>query len=222
MPFCDQCGVENPDWARFCDQCGAPLTPVQQQPPAAASASAPAAAPAAAVSCPSCGEPVIAGEAFCNNCGTPLLPPGAPSAPAASVPPQPHYPAPQPLSPPPSSPPSPAPAATQSSLAAVQLSIPARNVRLSMPAAESVLIGRSDAVSGFYPDIDLTPYGGIEQGVGRRHARLFIRHNTLYIEDQDSTNGTFLNGARLAPHTPQPIGSGDEVRLGMLALRCEW
>jgi pSer/pThr/pTyr-binding forkhead associated (FHA) protein len=104
----------------------------------------------------------------------------------------------------------------------VHLSIPARNVRLALPAAESIIIGRSDAVSGFYPDVDLTPYGGIEQGVGRSHARLFIEQGTIYIEDQNSTNGTYLHGARLAPHTPQRISSGDEVRLGMLALRCEW
>jgi hypothetical protein len=216
MPFCEQCGAENPDWARFCDQCGASLTPVQ---PAAAATSTPIAPQPPAERCPSCGEQVLAGEAFCNNCGTPLMPPGV-SASAGSIPPQPHYPAPQPLNPPPQ--PAAPPPRAHSSLAAVHLILPARNARLSLPAAESVLLGRSDAVSGFYPDIDLTPYGGIEQGVGRRHMRIFIQHGDIYIEDQDSTNGTYLHGTRLAPHTPQRINNGDEVRLGMLALRCEW
>jgi hypothetical protein len=217
MPFCDQCGAQNPDWARFCDQCGAALTP---RPASAASgASVPVAPPSPAERCPNCGEPVIAGEAFCNNCGTPLLPPGT-SATSGGVPPQPHYPAPQPLTPPPQ--PTTPPPGSLRSLAAVHLRIPARNVRLSLPAAESVVIGRSDAVSGFYPDVDLTPYGGIEQGVGRRHLRIFVEQGAIYIEDQNSTNGTYLHGARLTAHTPQHISSGDEVRLGMFTLRCEW
>ena len=28
MPFCPQCGIDNPANARFCDQCGAALIPV--------------------------------------------------------------------------------------------------------------------------------------------------------------------------------------------------
>jgi pSer/pThr/pTyr-binding forkhead associated (FHA) protein len=162
---------------------------------------------------------VIAGEAFCNNCGTPLLNADT-SAPSGGVPPQPHYPAPQPLTPLPQ--PATPPPGTLRSLATVHLSIPTRNVRLSLPATESIVIGRSDAVSGFYPDVDLTPYGGIEQGVGRRHLRIFIQQGAIYIEDQNSTNGTYLHGARLTAHTPQQIRSGDEVRLGMFTLRCEW
>ncbi|HRC76531.1 MAG TPA: zinc ribbon domain-containing protein, partial [Kouleothrix sp.] len=35
MPFCPQCGVDNPASARFCDQCGAALIPVPAAPAAA-------------------------------------------------------------------------------------------------------------------------------------------------------------------------------------------
>jgi pSer/pThr/pTyr-binding forkhead associated (FHA) protein len=37
MPFCTNCGHDNPEGANFCAQCGAPLTAAPPQPPAAAS-----------------------------------------------------------------------------------------------------------------------------------------------------------------------------------------
>jgi hypothetical protein len=72
MPFCPQCGVDNPESARYCDQCGAMLIPVPAQ------TTAPATAPATSVPaigptvCPQCGQAAIPGEAFCDNCGAPL------------------------------------------------------------------------------------------------------------------------------------------------------
>jgi pSer/pThr/pTyr-binding forkhead associated (FHA) protein len=83
------------------------------------------------------------------------------------------------------------------------------------------VVGRADAVSNFFPDVDLTPHGALDTGVGRRHARLLVQGGALLVEDLDSTNGTFLNGARLAPRQPAPLGAGDELRLGNLALRVE-
>jgi pSer/pThr/pTyr-binding forkhead associated (FHA) protein len=99
--------------------------------------------------------------------------------------------------------------------------VPAHNTFVSLPDSSEVLLGRNDAVSGVYPDIDLTPYGGIEHGVGRRHLRLWLQQGQAYVEDLDSTNGTFVNGQRLNPNTPQPVQSGDELRLGRLVLRLQ-
>jgi pSer/pThr/pTyr-binding forkhead associated (FHA) protein len=61
----------------------------------------------------------------------------------------------------------------------------------------------------------------MEHGVGRRHARIFVHGGQLAVEDLDSTNGTFLNAARLAPRQPTPLKAGDTLRLGNLALRVE-
>jgi len=36
------------------------------------------------------------------------------------------------------------------------------------------------------------------------------------ITDLNSTNGTFVNEQRLTPHMPQPLGSGDVIRIGTL------
>lgn len=249
MPFCPQCGVENPASARFCDQCGAVLVavPVQGRPVVPAipvPAPAPAApAPAAPVAghasagpslCPQCGMAVIPGEAFCDNCGAALLggarpaqAAAAPTLPYGGVPAQPSYPPPQPAQPTPVAPPAyqppPAPAApppppARTALAPAQLIVRSSSVALPLPAAAQAVIGRSDPVSNYFPDLDLTPHGAVEGGVGRRHARVFVQGGQLLVEDLDSTNGTFRNGARLAPRQPTPLANGDELRLGNLAL----
>jgi pSer/pThr/pTyr-binding forkhead associated (FHA) protein len=83
---------------------------------------------------------------------------------------------------------------------------------------ERAVVGRSDPVSNFYPDIDLQPHDAMEQGVGRRHVLLLVRDNQVFAEDLDSTNGSFLNRKRLIPRVPQPVQSGDELRLGTMVL----
>lgn len=247
MPFCPQCGVDNPPSARFCDQCGAVLiaVPAAGGAPGAPAApapapAAPAAAPAAAASagpsvCPQCGTAVIPGEAFCDTCGAALL--GAtrpaPAAPApglpyGGVPPQSSYPAPQPAAPQPPpmarppivTPPAPQPPA-RTALAPARLLAQPAGTAIALPAAASALLGRSDAVSNFFPDVDLTPFGAMEQGVGRRHARIFLQAGQLLVEDLDSTNGTFVNAARLSPRQPAPLRAGDLLRLGNLTLKLE-
>ncbi|RRR72252.1 MAG: FHA domain-containing protein, partial [Candidatus Viridilinea halotolerans] len=81
-----------------------------------------------------------------------------------------------------------------------------------------VTLGRSDPVSNFFPDLDLTPFDAVGNGVGRRHVRIFVQSGQVCVEDLDSTNGTFRNSARLAPRQPIPLANGDELRLGNLAL----
>ena len=43
------------------------------------------------------------------------------------------------------------------------------------------------------------------------HARIFTYFNTSYIEDLDSTNGTYLNDKKIHKHIIHP---GDVIRLG--------
>jgi pSer/pThr/pTyr-binding forkhead associated (FHA) protein len=47
--------------------------------------------------------------------------------------------------------------------------------------------------------------------VSRRHARLTQSPEGLTIEDLDSANGTFVNGARI--HAPRPLEAGDRVTI---------
>jgi hypothetical protein len=205
-------GHENPDGSAFCDECGEPLTgaaPVATAAPPQA-APAPAAAPGGTQVCPSCGATNPAGEAFCSNCGSML---GAPPVADTSTP-----------APAVSAAPSPAPApepAVASAPAALnaRLIVEADNQEFDLSGKDNILIGREDAVSNIFPDVDLTPNGGEEGGVSRMHARIFVENGQYMLEDENSTNFTFLNRQKLAPKTPTPLHDNDEIKLGRVLLR---
>lgn len=48
--------------------------------------------------------------------------------------------------------------------------------------------------------------------VSRRHAQITVGGDGALIEDLDSKNGTYVNGARV--NRPRPLSDGDEIRLG--------
>jgi FOG: FHA domain len=211
-------GHENPDGSAFCDECGEPLggaAPVAASAPAPAVSTVPAAAPAAAgtQTCPSCGAENPAGEAFCSNCGVSLL--GAPAPAAVS-----QAPAIDQVQPAPVAPAAPVAAAPVAPVALqARLIVEADNQEFDLSGKDNITIGREDAVSNIYPDVDLTPHGGEEGGVSRLHAHIFNENGQYLLEDENSTNFTFLNRQRLAPKTPTPLNDNDEVRLGRVLLR---
>jgi FHA domain len=51
------------------------------------------------------------------------------------------------------------------------------------------------------------------------HAVLTYRGRSWYVEDLDSTNGTYVNGR--AVDAVSPLGYGDEVSIGQVRLRLE-
>jgi pSer/pThr/pTyr-binding forkhead associated (FHA) protein len=90
--------------------------------------------------------------------------------------------------------------------------------RLEIPAKDEVVVGREDPISDIFPDLDLTDLGGMDKGVSRKHAVIHRSGSDYTVEDMGSTNGTFVNKKKIAPHAPQAIKPGDEVRFGKLAL----
>lgn len=72
-----------------------------------------------------------------------------------------------------------------------------------------VSIGRS-------PDADLRIEDRFASGI---HARVYSRGADYYVEDMNSTNGTFLNGSRLDGE--RRLTDLDEVRIGDTELRFE-
>lgn len=90
---------------------------------------------------------------------------------------------------------------------------------ISIPEKEEILIGREDPVSSIFPDIDTTPYNGEDDGVSRKHVKIFQQGDGYYVEDLNSINSTFLNKVKLEPNTPSLIANGDELMLGRLKFR---
>ncbi|HEV3023459.1 MAG TPA: SpoIIE family protein phosphatase, partial [Pirellulales bacterium] len=48
----------------------------------------------------------------------------------------------------------------------------------------------------------------------RQHARILCHEAAFFVEDLDSSNGTFLNGQRLPAHVQTPLADGDTVQIG--------
>lgn len=220
MVKCPQCGTENLDGALFCDECGASLTEataapeaastMEAAPPAEAPKAPPAEAPAtpeaapavAALKCPSCGHENPPDARFCESCGAALTVPASTEAPPVEAPP---------VEVPPVAPPVAAPAA------ALVVADTGVELPLDLSKGES-LIGRADPVSRVFPQVDLTPHGGYDAGVSRKHCRIFQQGGQFFVEDLGSTNGTKLNGQIIPPHQPRPLNNGDTLELGLLKL----
>ena len=73
------------------------------------------------------------------------------------------------------------------------------------PRGEQTAIGRSPDCEIFLDDVT----------VSRRHATLVRREDGLYIEDQGSLNGTFLNRKRIESAR---LSDGDELQIGKYRL----
>lgn len=82
---------------------------------------------------------------------------------------------------------------------------------------EEITLGRHAEI-GPKPSIDLEDYGAAKLGLSRRHACIRRDDSGCTIEDLESKNGTWLNGARLEPNVVHVLRSGDEIRLGHLII----
>jgi hypothetical protein len=89
---------------------------------------------------------------------------------------------------------------------------------LEIPVTKPIRLGRMDPLQDIYPEVDLTESLAMEYGVSREHACIFRRGGIIVIEDLGSTNGTLLNGERLAPFLPQILEDGDQLQLGNLLI----
>jgi hypothetical protein len=163
------------------------------------------------IECPSCGREHRPGTLFCTACGV-FLPTGGPLG-TEPIPEQRWSVA----------------AAHAWDGESVENSMPHRNAvlrieilstgrQVQLPFAEQVHIGRLDAAHGVFPDVDLSPDGGLEEGVSRRHCKIWQGEGSLFVEDLGSANGTLLNGRRLTPYMPHPLEDGDDLQLGQIRL----
>ncbi len=198
--------------ADYCDTCGVPI-------PAGSEASAAPAAPAAAApapatqDCPNCGTPSASAALFCEACGydfttgsLPRPPDAAPTTPPAATP---------------------SPGSLSSPIApewvvelwvdpdwyAVQSSAePCPSPGLPVVIAlttQSVLVGRPSTSRNIHPDVDCSS----DTGVSRRQAQLTTDGQRWWVEDLQSSNGTFV-GPASGPLPTDPVPPGQRRELG--------
>jgi CheY-like chemotaxis protein len=96
----------------------------------------------------------------------------------------------------------------------VELQVHSTPLTLRVGLNQQIILGRQDATTGTYPDLDLSPYEGLRMGVSRQHAAVRAEADRLLLIDLHSTNGTYVNGQRLQPEQPYRLRHGDEIHLG--------
>jgi hypothetical protein len=80
--------------------------------------------------------------------------------------------------------------------------------RVAVAAGDQTPLGRG---AGESPHARLfTAYAN----VSRRHATIGVDRSGAWIRDEESTNGTFVNGAPITELERHPLADGDQVRLG--------
>jgi len=80
-------------------------------------------------------------------------------------------------------------------------------------------LGRSAEGQPIVPDVDLSLHNAYANGVSRLHAAIKLVKNQAILVDLGSSNGTFLNSARLSPYIETPIAHGDIIYLGKLKIQ---
>lgn len=228
--YCDTCGSPI---STSTGSAGATPPPLPDQ---AAAPSAPSAPPPAAPSakpCPNCATENDDDALFCENCGydftTGALPRppepvseldlGAGSAATGPVPRPDADPAAAPVAPPIPGPPS---GSDTSWVAEIWVDpdwyaqqdaeepCPSPGLPVTIPLlAQSLLIGRKSVSRNIHPQLDITS----DIGISRRHAQLTTDGQRWWVEDLQSSNGTFVGDTR-GPLPTQPVPPGQRRELG--------
>jgi pSer/pThr/pTyr-binding forkhead associated (FHA) protein len=92
---------------------------------------------------------------------------------------------------------------------------------LDLPVQNEFSIGRQAEGQVIAPDVDLNKYEGFNMGVSRLHATIRIdpQKNKVFVIDQGSANGTYVNGYEIPANSETPINHGDVLTLGKFTLK---
>jgi hypothetical protein len=85
-------------------------------------------------------------------------------------------------------------------------------------AQAEAVIGRGDKTHGLAPEIDLSELDR-QRTTSRRHAVVFTRGDGAFVREEPGvSNGTFVNGRRIASGAEVVLQEGDRVRFGLVEL----
>jgi hypothetical protein len=244
MIVCPFCHYNNEDGALFCEQCKSDLAGVEPVATAAPMVAEPMVAEPIAAE-PIVAEAVVAEAIVAEPVeATPVEAEVVEAAPVEAVVAEavvaeavvaepvveaPPPPPPAPPAPPPPPAPAPVAAAPAPAAAGAVSEVPAgANVRLVVlrgqkPKAEFPVyegqnfIGRADEKP---VDIDLEDQEPPDRvWSSRQHALITYENNKLQIEDLNSSNGTFVNRARIYPGQPKQLNLNDVIQIGNVQLK---
>jgi CheY-like chemotaxis protein len=82
-----------------------------------------------------------------------------------------------------------------------------------------ITVGRRSGSASRRPHVDLDRYGAFDSGVSRVHAAIYRETDGFYIEDLQSSNGTFINNLQIESNKRYPLKNASEVSFGSLHVR---
>ena len=82
-------------------------------------------------------------------------------------------------------------------------------------AGKEMMLSKDETVIGRAEGVDIGLYG--EQGIEKQHARIVLKNNAYYLEDNGTPGGTFLNEQRVTSRAP--LKNGDRIQVGTAVLR---
>jgi hypothetical protein len=85
--------------------------------------------------------------------------------------------------------------------------VPAIDVAIT---GKPLMVGRTDQVLDYEPEIDLTAHGAYRLGISRKHAQFVVEEDALKLVDLGSRNGTQINGQTLEAQQECIINHGDQ------------
>lgn len=101
----------------------------------------------------------------------------------------------------------------------VKFSFQSCTARFKFGVGQTMTLGRTNPNSAIKPEIDLSNYDSMYiDGVSRLHASLTRDELGWYLTDLNSTNGTWVNGDRLAPGTRYMLGTVNAIQFARFDL----
>jgi hypothetical protein len=160
--------------------------------------------------CPNCQYKEISGAVFCSNCGTQLIVPDKSKTHEIHTS-ETKLPSTQ------TAPFRPTPLVQLSTWASLHM-VESGQI-ISLADRDEFTLGRASEGQPIMPDVDLSGFNAYANGVSRLHCVIKRVGSNAIIMDLGSSNGTYHNGVRLAPHVETAIRHGDVIALGKLKIQ---